>query len=205
MTRIFRFDDICINADMELAHVMASHLLQHGDVWFCVSPLVHKDCGERVYPRDFNAMSDHRIFFGPDRCGMPPVPDGVVVASHGLFHCDHRLLSYGQQEMSILAASALCNAAVFVPPFNKYNADTKRICAEHGLSLAKWEDGWRSMEYHSYDPCHNLWYLHSRRWSLERLRAWLTDDALDAGKGNGNPLGPHSPERTRFDSGARNQ
>jgi hypothetical protein len=205
MTKIFRFDDICVNANMELAHVMASHLLQHGDVWFCVSPLVHERCGQRVYPKDLNPVSDHRLFFEADRCGVPPVPDGVVVASHGLVHCDHKYLTYEQQELSILASCSLVGTAIFVPPHNKWNEDTEEICAEHGINLVKWEEGWLSMEHNKYDLHHERWYLHSRRWTLDLLQQWLADSTLDAGKGNGNPLGPHSPRRTRFDSGARDQ
>ena len=44
MPKFFRFDDICVNADMNLANEMVDYLHETFNgcrVIFCVSPLVH--------------------------------------------------------------------------------------------------------------------------------------------------------------------
>jgi len=63
-------------------------------------------------------------------------------------------------------------ARVFVPPFNKWDTDTETICKRYNIELVKFEDGWKSMDHHSYDPEHKLWYCHSRRWTVDSFREW---------------------------------
>lgn len=178
----FRFDDICVNADMNLANKMANWLKEKFsdcEVIFCFSPLVHDMSGEtgknsqRIFPKILNAYSDHRLFYGVQKCGLPENISDVIHAGHGLVHVDHRLLSKDVQEMSILVSCSLVNAKIFVPPFNKWNADTENICEEHGIKLVKFEEGWKCMEYNNFDPSHRLWYLHHREFNFEQFKEWF--------------------------------
>ena len=48
--KIFRFDDICLNADMDLHIDIAEHIINKipsAEVIFCVSPLVHDMTAEK--------------------------------------------------------------------------------------------------------------------------------------------------------------
>lgn len=182
MNKVFRFDDICVNADMEKANEMARILRKKFptcEILFCISPLVH-DMGdtsgvtsERIFPKIFNAYSDYRKFYEVDYCGCPEIIPEVSRASHGLVHVDHRLLSKEAQELSILVSCSLAKSKIFVPPFNKWNKDTEEICDEAGINLIKFEDGWLCMEYNSFDISHDLWYVHSREFELEEFKKWI--------------------------------
>ena len=182
MKKIFRFDDICVNANMDVVYKMVEFIqkkIQGCEIILCVSPLVHnmtsevgKD-SERIFPKILNAHSDFRKFYLVDECGVPKLPDNITRAGHGLIHVDHRLLSKESQEMSILTSCSLAKARAFVPPFNKWNVDTEEICKEHQIRLVKFEDGWKCMEYNKYDSKHNLWYLHHREFTLEEFKGWF--------------------------------
>lgn len=182
MNKVFRFDDICVNADMEKANEMARILrnkFPNCEILFCISPLVHDMSdtsgvtSERIFPKILNAYSDYRKFYEVDQCGCPEIIPEVSRASHGLVHVDHRLLSKEAQELSILVSCSLAKSKTFVPPFNKWNKDTEEICDEAGINLIKFEDGWLCMEYNDFDPSHDLWYVHSREFELEEFRRWI--------------------------------
>ena len=60
MNKVFRFDDICVNADMEKANEMARILrnkFPNCEILFCISPLVHDMSdtsgvtSERIFPK----------------------------------------------------------------------------------------------------------------------------------------------------------
>jgi len=181
-TKIFRFDDVSINSDMNTTNAMADFLKEKFPgcvILFGVSPAVNDMSSftgvtrERIFPKIFNAYSDHRIFFKVDKVGIPEFTDGVTLASHGLVHVDHRLLDKSAQEMSILISSSLVKSSVFIPPFNKYNQDTIDICKEHNIILVKFEDGWLCMEYNKYNPDHDKWYIHAREFTFEQFKNWF--------------------------------
>src|SRR3990167_7768743 len=102
--KTFRFDDVCINADMKVIQDITDYLFERFEgcliIW-AISPLVSNNCGQRVFPKEWNAMSDHTIFYSVDKCGIPKIDPRVRVASHGICHVDHRHLNYEAQEMSI--------------------------------------------------------------------------------------------------------
>jgi len=182
MKMIFRFDDVCINANMSLINEMTDFLFcnfTNCDVIWGVSPLVNDMSNytgknkERIFPEIFNAHSDHRIFFNVDKTGIPDLHNKVKLAGHGLIHVDHRLLTKEQQEMSILISSSLVNSKLFIPPFNKWNKDTDNICKEHNIELIKFEDGWLSMEHNKFNFKHNKWYLHAREFTYEQFKQWF--------------------------------
>ncbi len=178
----FRFDDICVNADMEKANSMAKILREefpNCEILFCISPLVHDMSdtsgvtAERIFPKILNAHSDFRKYYEVDICGCPNIIPEVSRASHGLVHVDHRLLKKEAQELSILVSCSLSKSKIFVPPFNKWNKDTDEICKEHGIELVKFEDGWLCMEYNNFDVNHDLWYVHSREFTVESFKKWI--------------------------------
>lgn len=180
---IFRFDDVCINADMNLVNNMTDFLFRrfpYCDVIWGVSPLVNDMSKEennierqRIFPKILNAYSDYRKFYFVDKAGLPELHSKAKMASHGLVHVDHRLLSREAQEISILVSSSLAKAKIFIPPFNKWNSDTESICNEHGIELVKFEDGWLCMEYNVFNPFHKKWYLHSREFNIEQFIEWF--------------------------------
>ena len=75
--------------------------------------------------------------------------------------------------MSIITSCSLAQGKTFIPPFNKWDKNTESICEEFGIELIKFEDGWLCMEYNSFDPEQELWYLHSREFTLEDFKTWL--------------------------------
>lgn len=184
--RVYRFDDVSVNSNRD--HTLA--ILDTFDTFdktmhcylMAVSPLVSSastavDKG-RVFPPIFGAYSDHSIFYRMQRLGLPELIDrrDVLYASHGLIHVDHRLLSYDAQEMSIVTSCHLVDSDIFVPPFNKWNEDTVKICDKHQIQLIKWEQGWKCIEHNldrSPSATHS-WYLHDRELTTKQLADWLT-------------------------------
>lgn len=182
--KIFRFDDVSCNTNVNTLIAISQELTSRFPtckILYGMSPLIHGNCGERVYPKILNAVSDYRNFYKVDFSGIPFIPEAEIklmnvdYAGHGLFHIDHRLLSFECQEMSIIASCSLANSKIFIPPFNKWDANTEMICQENGIELVKFEDGWRCLEYEKWDASHNLWYLHSREWTVEKLKKWFGD------------------------------
>jgi hypothetical protein len=162
-----------LNEMGKFAHDLGARVL------YCISPLVHNMIGEnkknsqRIYPKIMNAYSDYRDFFKVDMAGTPEIPDFAVRASHGLIHVDHRLLDEHAQEMSVIVSCSIAKSKIFVPPFNKWNKLTEKICFENGIELVKFEDGWKCIEYNSFDPDQKLWYIHHRELSVENFKAWF--------------------------------
>lgn len=185
MSKIFRFDDVSINTDMILLNDMTNFLFDKFNdckVIWGISPFVNDMSNQknevlrqRIFPNIFNAYSDHRIFYKVDLVGIPTLHSKVIMASHGLIHVDHRLLSKEAQELSILTSASLVKANFFIPPFNKWNKDTESICNEHKIKLIKFEDGWLCMEYNNYDSNHDRWYLHSREFKLNDFKKWFNE------------------------------
>lgn len=182
--KTFRFDDVCINADMGLINIMTNYLFAKFpdcEVMYGVSPLVFdmpylgntEIEKQRVFPKYINPLSDHTHFYWVEKAGVPQMDSRAKLAGHGIVHVDHRLLGFEAQELSIVTSCSLVGATTFIPPFNKWNADTEAACKKHGIQLVKFEDGWLSMEHNKYEPEHNLWYLHAREFTIEEFIKWF--------------------------------
>lgn len=179
--KTLRMDDISINTDMKNAIEIAEYAKEMGwDVIFCVSPLVNKSSDQRVYPKRYNAYSDHRLFYKMTHLGIPEFPAWIKRASHGLIHVDHRLMTKEAQEISIITSCYLVATSapvsgkmMFVPPFNKWNGDTMEICKEHNIELVMFESGWTCPEHEKYSESIDLWYIHSREWTVETFKKWM--------------------------------
>lgn len=183
MSKIFRFDDVCINADMTLINDMTDFLFDRFPdctVLWGVSPLVHDMSKEksdvekqRIFPKILNAHSDYRNFYKVDKAGLPDLHTKATLASHGLIHVDHRLLPKDVQEISIIISASLVKSKIFIPPFNKWNKHTEEVCREHDIELIKFEDGWLCMEYNKYIPTQDKWYLHAREFDFGKFVEWF--------------------------------
>ena len=184
MKKVFRFDDICLNGDTVLANKITDHILSkvpHAKIIYAISPLVHdmsleKDrvTKQRIFPKILNAYSDPKVFYNVDLCGIPTnLHPRADLAAHGLVHVDHRLLDKSAQEMSILVSASLVKAKIFIPPFNKWNKDTEKICRDNAIELIKFEDGWKCAEYNKFDNTQSLWYLHHREFTEKSFKDWL--------------------------------
>jgi len=180
---IVRMDDVSINTDMDNCNGLAEtfrSLFPGCEIIYAISPMVFDIKSDdpveaqRVFPKILGAVSDIKEFFKVDKIGMPEnIPDYVKKSNHGILHCDHRILSKGQQEISILAGCSLTRSKIFTPPFSKYNEDTINICYEHSIDLHRFSNGWRCVEHEPWDKAVSLWYIHPRLWTVEKLKKYL--------------------------------
>jgi len=184
---MLRIDDISINLDLErLTKFLELVRLKYPKVsiLLAVSPMVfdmdrwepNKDSTkERVFPAILNAMSDHRAYFKVEKIGIPAWLNDVTekyectLATHGLIHVDHRLLSKDLQELSVISSASLIGAKIFVPPFNKFNNDTLAICETNKIELVRWEDGWIHLGYHPFSDNGEKYYVHLHDYPGEML------------------------------------
>lgn len=184
---VIRIDDISINSDLNRLTRFLEQVRQKYpaiQILLAVSPLVfdmhrHEPGNflkhERVFPSILNAMSDHREFYKVEKAGIPDwLPNIVskyscILATHGLLHIDHRLLSKELQELSLVTSASLVGTKIFVPPFNKYNEFTKTICEDQKILLVRWEDGWTHLGYHPFKENKKKYYVHLHDYPGEEL------------------------------------
>lgn len=177
-----RIDDVSLNTDMLKLEQMVALLNQvfgsRVQLMFGVTPAVFDmshESGlqrERAFPRKLNAYSDHRMFYGVQRIGLPEGLDrfNATVAGHGLVHVDHRLLNRQAQEISILTSCSIINSKIFIPPFNKHNQDTVEICQEFGIHLVRFEaENWRHLVHEPFHLNHPRYYFHTHDFTYEQL------------------------------------
>ena len=185
---VLRIDDISVNTDLEQLSGLLKTIRKQFvnlEILLAISPMVFNmsdksgtelsQSSQRVFPKILNAYSDHREFYRVQKLGIPKWLSEVsskfecTIASHGLVHVDHRLMDFGAQEFSIIASASLSGSNIFVPPFNKYNEFTEKICAENGIELVKWEDGWTHLGYHQFKLDNKKYYMHLHDFSTTEL------------------------------------
>lgn len=179
---IFRIDDVSLNTPVDRLTQMITEIrarFADARILIAVSPIVFdmvEERGlsqERPFPAILNAFSDPRVFYKGDRLGIPDFLGaletnyGVEIASHGLIHVDHRLLTKEAQELSILVSASIIGSRIFVPPFNKWNQDLKDVCESNQLELVVWEEGWEHLVY-STEPFSQdgKYYFHTHDFEL---------------------------------------
>ena len=190
-TRLWRFDDVSVNTDMDNLFDLIQVIQRYRPkttVLLSISPIVFSseqfkrfrpNQKGRVHPNELTAMSDFREYYKGNQCGLPLIPDvsafgwDIQFAGHGIVHVDHRLLGRKSQEMSIVVSCALAKAKIFVPPYNKYNTITQIICIDHNIALIRFEDGWRHTLYNKYEAEHPLWYCHPYDMTVTQLEEWF--------------------------------
>jgi len=162
---IFRNDDVNYNSnffELDEMYRGIKHLFPKAEIWSCITIFSRENKKGSVYPATPFKSKPFEYFLEVDRvCERYSAPEGVKIVSHGLWHLDHSKISPELQEASIVTSCNLLNTRIFVPPFNKWNADTDRICDKHDIELVKFEDGWLSLEHNDFDKTHELWYFHS--------------------------------------------
>lgn len=175
MKLTFRIDDVSSNTDMPSLKRMIRFLKGEFicDVWLCVNIFSMRALDGSVYPNPPFKSRERAFFYGvnqyKDTTKMSLGQDAIV--SHGLFHADHSALSRDAQEMSILGSCNILNASIFVPPFNRFNEDTRSVCSEHGIRLIESaNEGWRSLEHEPFTLAHERWYFHPWRFSEEEFK-----------------------------------
>lgn len=192
----FRFDDISVNTPgRELTQLceVITHYAPDSRLLLAVSSIVFSaeqlgtSQATRVHPSRLTAMSALTPYYKGTCAGVPEYVGvkeilGLPVqwAGHGLLHVDHRLLNHQAQEMSIVTSCALARGTYFVPPYNKWNAETERICFEHDLTLVKFEDGWNHVRHNRWAPSgRRRYYLHT--YDIEhpdQLAKWFQGGSL---------------------------
>jgi hypothetical protein len=183
----FRIDDVSVNTDEEKLRKMVAFLrttdriTARVEITFAVSPLVFNMSGydgleqERVFPRILHVEADYRKFYEADRMGIPSVVQDrrdlqVLIASHGMIHVDHRLMSKRAQELSILTSCSILGTTHFVPPFHKWNKKTARVCHQHKIVLTRFEDeNAQHLAYKKFDGGQSDWYFHTHDFTYEQF------------------------------------
>jgi hypothetical protein len=191
----FRFDDVSVNTDWHKLDQMVAFLrstfkADQLRLVFGVSPAVFdmRECEktldrERTFHSIIHTESDFRVFYQVERVGIPVLleqyrKEGVEIAGHGMVHVDHRLLSRGAQEMSILMSCSLLKSKVFIPPFHKWNHKTAKICADHGITLVKYDRTWRHLLYHKFDHRNPNYYVHTHDFHYQSFCGQFTAEGL---------------------------
>lgn len=198
MRKIIRFDDINSNTNFDKLHDIYEIIKTFDsdiEIMFGVSLLSfdltktymqetnRKEIDkERVFPPIFTALSDFRAFYKPDYIfDWEPIltrfrRGNFILASHGLIHVDHRLLTREVQEFDILISCSILKSQFFIPPYNKYDKHTEAICDENKIELIKFEDGWRHACANKFcDSDHGIfnYYLHPFDMTVDQFERWI--------------------------------
>lgn len=136
------------------------------------------DYKQSVYPALPLKNQEFNYFLDVDRCEyMGNIKfefPNVQVVSHGLWHFDHTQVESQLMKASIVSSCKLLHTDIFVPPFNRWNAEMELVCAANNITMIKSDqEGWKSFEHNKFDPEHKLWYFHSWRWTPQTLKEYL--------------------------------
>lgn len=173
---IFRNDDV--NPNTDFVYLRAIYDVIHRNfpravIMSAVSILGKANAKGAVYPGDPFKDKKYGFFLDVNRamCTSDMIRTmlgNTVIASHGLFHFHHGKVPKDIQELSIVSSCQYLGTDLFIPPFNSWNKDTEKICTKHKISLVG-RDDWKCLEYNDFDPNHQLWYMHSWRYSVEEF------------------------------------
>ena len=146
---IIRCDDVFVDSDVKaldaiwsiitgfgFKHIIAVTPQGRGDTIHHMKPLKRGNSWIR------EATGTHCIFDNRELVELLQLYQqlGARLAIHGLTHIDYRQLTYGKQLEELTLAKGIMNALFgeikyFVPPFNKYNEDTIKVCDSLGLEI----------------------------------------------------------------------
>lgn len=177
MNIIFRNDDVNANTSRDkLSEIYGSihAIFPNSEIWSCITLFAGKNKRASVYEDLPLKNKETNWFYRNANVFMPEHRHPMYkIVSHGLYHVDHSKLDRGAQEMSILGSCAYLSSKIFVPPFNRFNQDTKDICFDNGILMPA-EEKWKSLEWEKFDPSHKRWYFHSWRWKASDLKEILS-------------------------------
>lgn len=165
--QVLRIDDVSDNCCWETLQGITGEAQNLGaEVIWNVSLFVHVNGADRQMPEDpeFIPLSDFTRMFETDRISTKVLSylrgvNTIRVCSHGMVHVDHRLLSPGAQELSIVTSCALLSCSMFCPPYHKWNSDTEEICKRHNILLLKYETNWLHVKYNPWTAS-GKYYVH---------------------------------------------
>lgn len=180
---VIRVDDVSPNTDQSRLDELVSvirNLLPDADFLIGVTFFGKYSPNGAIYPDLPLKEKPMRYFFDVNRFVHNREFPGKI-CSHGLWHFDHQAAELGLAEASIVTSCKLLMTDTFIPPFNRWDFLTEKICKENGITLIKsQEEGWRSFECNEFDPSHQNWYFHPWRWTPETLRTYLTKKMVAA-------------------------
>lgn len=187
-TITFRNDDVSSNTDLDKLHAIYDvirDVFPYADIVSGVTLFSKKGTKGSVYDEVPFKNKPTNWFYKADTFlnKFNTFPQSRM-ASHGLYHVDHRTLSQQAQEMSILGSCNYLKSNIFIPPFNRYNDDTVNICLDNKIELWNLDQGWKSLEYEPFDMTHKLWYFHSWRFTAHSIRNALYRTKNEAGISN---------------------
>ena len=181
---IFRNDDICSNTNLMRLREMYEVIKQeHPAVRIISGVTLFSSGGTKGSIYDDIPFKDKPTnwFYGVDSFikDISRVPGEI--ASHGLLHVDHSKISRDAQEMSILTSCNYLGTNLFIPPFNKFNADTVRICLNNNITIFN-SKKWKSIEFEPFNTDHEYWYFHSWRYDKDTLRKAISVNSGNVGQ-----------------------
>jgi hypothetical protein len=179
MVKIWRNDDVNPNTDFELTRNLYGIIKEYSPesrIISCINIFSRKNNVGSLYKEVPFKNQPVTWFYDVDQIvsldWVNKYRDISDVVSHGLFHINHAKVAKSAQEMSIVGSCKLLKTRVFVPPFNAYNGDTVKICKANGIKLVT-PDEWKTIDYSDFNDEHELWYMHSWRWTTETLEKKL--------------------------------
>lgn len=173
---IFRTDDISMNTDfgaLKTMHEILAGSFPSSKIWSCVNILAKENGRGSVYPQPPFKDKPMDFFFDVNLIMAQINVGRTKLVSHGFWHFDHSKAGIELQEASIVTSCRFLRTNIFVPPFNRYNADTVEVCRRNVINLVRPEEGWRSMEHNDFDPSHHRWYWHPWKWTPEKFQKYI--------------------------------
>lgn len=179
---VFRDDDISANTDfdnMEGCYKVIKELFPDSAIISGVNIISRGNKNGSVYPNPPFKKNKVDWFYNVDKFIQVEDLPKTIIASHGLIHVDHSRINHDAQEMSILSSCSMLGTKIFIPPFNKFNEDTLKICEDNKIEILLTSHGWRSLEYNKFDKNLSKWYFHSWRFTPETLRKVLSENFIN--------------------------
>lgn len=173
---IFRNDDVNPNSNLDDIRAMYALLKKHipnVEIYSCVNLLAQENDNGSAYkefkPVDIDFYSVDKVF---DLAELPTLEN---IVSHGLFHLDHKHTTKEVQEVSIRASCEILKTKTFIPPFWRWNIDTKVVCDSNGITL--WtEPAWINFDNEIDGFTGDYYLFHSWKFTVESFEKKLLDD-----------------------------
>ncbi len=180
---IFRDDDVSFNTDKKKINHMYGiihTLFPNAEVWTGITLFAENNFKGSVYLDTPFKDKEVNWFYKKADSFMDIYRHPLCkVVSHGLYHIDHSKVSRDTQEMSILGSCSYLKTKIFVPPFGRFNQDTKDICFDNSITIGH-GDEWKSLEYNDFDSNHKFNYFHSWRFTSNQLKDKLSADIANS-------------------------
>ena len=166
---IIRNDDVNPSSNFEHIKKMYSIILNkcpQAEIYSCINIFGQKNSKGTVY-LPTKIQIDYRDYFTIDSIfDFTQLPNLQNIASHGLFHMNHRIVTYDTQKFSIISSCNLLKTKIFFPPFWEWNEKTEKICTLNGIKLWVNED-WINIDRAVIDDNHDFYCFHSWKFTPE--------------------------------------